>query len=245
MVWAEEIVSSAENVRRYVGLLGEMSTGKLVIGTGAYFADSVLATAVGNILMDNPLLNIKIIRGAWKDVERLLLKRQVDLFLGWTDEAATSKDIAVTTILSDPIVLFCRKQHPLMQRDKMDLKDVLEFPMVGPMVPEELLERINRFRYKYTGIDRPLLAVEFDSYSEVRKIAEISDCVGGLPESCMIPYFKDGQLVKLPVTFPGLKGRAGISYLKGRTLLPATKLIIEELTKIVLTREREVDRSDG
>jgi len=240
IAWAEVTIASSLNVKRYIDLLSGVSTGKLVIGSGAYFADSVLAEAVGKVIKTSPSLNIKIIRGPWKDAERMLLNRQIDLFLGWTDETTTSMDIAVKTLLTEPIVLFCRKDHPLLSRNEPNLGDVLEFPIAGPMVPDEVLEKIDKFRYEYTDVDQPLLAVEFDSYSEVRKIVQLSDCVGGLPESCMLPYFKDGMFHRLPVSFPGLSGRAGISYLKGRTLLPATELLIEELTKIVQGRSQEL-----
>lgn len=244
MDWAEETITSSINVKRYVELLSGASTGKLVIGTGAYFADSVLAEAVGKVIKKSPSLNIKVIRGTWKNAERMLLNREIDLFLGWTDDTSRSNDITIKTLLTDSIILFCRKHHPLLRRYKLELGDVLKFPLAGPMVPDEVHEKIDRFRYEFTGVDQPLLAVEFDSYSEVRKVVELSDCIGGLPESCMLPYFKNGLLKRLPVSFPGLTGRAGISYLKGRTLLPATKFIIDELTKNVQERSRELGQNE-
>jgi len=244
MLWAEETITSSINVKRYVELLSGASTGKLVIGTGAYFADSVLAEAVGKVIKKSPSLNIKVIRDTWKNAERMLLNREIDLFLGWTDDTSRSNDITIKTLMTDPIILFCRKHHPLLRRYTLELGDVLKFPIAGPMVPDEVHEKIDRFRYEFTGVDQPLLAVEFDSYSEVRKVVELSDCIGGLPESCMLPYFKNGLLKRLPVSFPGLTGRAGISYLKGRTLLPATELIVEELTKIVKERSRELGQNE-
>jgi DNA-binding transcriptional LysR family regulator len=244
-VWAEEIVTSTLNIKRYVELLSDASTGKLIIGTGAYFADSVLAEVVGKVIKKNPSLNIKVIRITWKSAERMLINRDIDLFLGWTDDTTRSKDITVKILLTDPIILFCRRHHPLLQRYKPELGDVLKFPIAGPMVPDEVQENIDRFRYEFTGVDQPLLAVEFDSYSEVRKVVELSDCVGGLPESCMIPYLKDGPFERLPVSFPGLTGRAGISYLKGRTLLPANELIIEELVQVIQGRVLELSQSAG
>ncbi len=240
MAWAEETVSSAGNIRRFLDLLSNASTGKIIIGTGAYFADSVLAAAVGIVIKNNPSLNIKVVRDSWKNAQRKLLDRQIDLFLGWTEENWRSNDISVKTILSDPIVLFTRTHHPLLGKNKMDLGDVLEFPLAGPMIPDEIHQKIDKFRFEYTGVDRPLLAVEFDSYSEVRKIVQLSDCVGGLPESCMLPFFREGSMVRLPVSFPGLKGRTGISHLKDITLLPAARFIIQELTEILQDRLRKM-----
>jgi DNA-binding transcriptional LysR family regulator len=238
--WAQNAITNTDNIIRHIQLLRSMSTGKLIIGTGAYFADSFLAEALGKVIKKNPSLNIKVIRIIWNNAERMLLNREIDLFLGWTDENKTVKDITVKTIITDPIVLFTRKGHPLLRRYKPDLDDVFKYPIAGPMVPDEVQEKIDRFRYEFTGVDQPLLAVEFDSYSEVRKIVQLSDCVGGLPETIMLPYFTDGSFEKLPVSFPGLTGRAGISYLKGRTLLPAMELIVEELTKIVQEGAREL-----
>jgi len=244
--WAENAITNTDNIKRQIHLLSAMSTGRLVIGTGAYFADSVLAEAVGKMIKKNPSLQIKVIRETWEKAEEMLLNRQIDLFLGRTDETSISENITVKTLLNDPIALFCRMQHPLVRRFKLELIDVLEFPMAGPMIHEEVHEELDQYRFELTGVHRPLLAIEFDSYSELRKVVQLSDCVGMLLESCMIPYFKEGLFKRLPVSFPGMTARAGISYLKDRTLLPATELIIKELTEIVQERSREVGISvDG
>ena len=160
--WAVGAVTNTENVKRQIDLLGSMSTGRLVVGTGAYFADSVLAEAVAGLITKKPGLRIKIVRDTLRNAEGLLLNRQIDLFLGWTEESSTSKNITFKTLIFDPILLFCRNGHPLLRVDKPDLGDILEYPIAGPMVPEEIETTINRFRARYTGVDKPLLAVEFD-----------------------------------------------------------------------------------
>jgi DNA-binding transcriptional LysR family regulator len=239
--WAKEAVANTENVKRQIDLLNSMSTGQLVVGTGAYFADSILAESVARLISKKPGLRIKILRDTLKNAEKLILNRKIDLFLGWTEESNPSKEIMFKTLIKEPIVLFCRNGHPLVGMDKPDMKEVLKYPFAGPMVPNEVREMIDLFRQKYTGLDDPLLTVEFDSYSEVRKVVELSDCVGGLPESSMQPYFDKGIFVRLSASFPGLKGRAGISFLKYRTLLPAAELLIEELTWIVKNRSGELN----
>jgi len=239
MAWAEETITSSRNVKRYVDLLMDASIGSLIIGTGAFFDDFILATALSRLLKKYPRLNIRVTRDTGKNAESMLLQRQIDIFLGMIDGTLKSEDVIVNSIETGPVMIFCRKDHPLLKISDPDMAVVLRYPFIGPIVPEEIRVKADRYRYELTGEDRPFIDIEFDSYAQIRKIVELSDCVGGLPESIMTPYLNEGLLVRLPVSLPGIKHYASISYLKGRTLLPATELLIGELTKIVQGRSRE------
>jgi DNA-binding transcriptional LysR family regulator len=233
MLWAQETIDSSQNIKRYVDLLSKASTGKLVIGTGAYFDDFILVMALSRLLEKYPKLNIRVIRDTGKNAENMILNSQIDIFLGMIDGTLKTEDIFVKTFETGPITLFCRRGHPLLKIFDPDLAAVLEYPFVGPIVPEEIRVKADRFRYELTGEDRPLIDIELDNYAQIREIVKLSYCIGGLPESIMIPYLNDGSLVRLPVSLPGIKHYTSISYLKNRTLLPATRLIIEKLTEIV------------
>ncbi len=237
MLWAQETINSSQNIKRYVDLLSEASTGTLVVGTGTYFADSVLAIALSRLLERYPKLNIRIIRDTGKNAEKMILSRQIDIFLGWSDDILKTHDILVNTIKTGPIVIFCRMGHPLLKICNPDLGAIFKYPFVGPIVPEEHRIRIDRFRYDLTGGHRPFFDIEFDSYPEVRRIVELSDCIGALPESNMIPFLNDDLFARLPVSLD-ITHTVSISYLKERSLLPAAEYLIEELMKVVQEKLR-------
>ena len=240
MEWAEETVASSGNIKRYVDLLSEASTGTLVIGTGSYFMDNILAIALSRFLLRYPKLFIRVIKATGRNAENMLLSQEIDIYLGLIDGALKTKDIFVKTIETGSIIIFCRKGHPLLNISGPDLAVVLKYPFVGPIAPEEIRVIADRYRYELTGENRPFMDIEFDSYAQIRKIVELSDCVGGLPESIMAPYLNDGLFVGLPVSLPDITHTTSISYLKNRTFLPATKLLVEELTKLVEERSREL-----
>jgi DNA-binding transcriptional LysR family regulator len=243
MEWAEETVESSLNIKRYVHLLSEASTGTLVIGTGSYFMDNILSVALGKFLERYPNLSIRVIKDTGKNAGNMLLNHEIDIFLGMIDGTLKSKDIMVKTFETGPITIFCRQSHPLLNISRPDLVVVLKYPLVGPIPPEEVRVQIDRYRYELTGKERPFIDVEFDSYAQIRKLVEISNCVGGLPESIMAPYLNDGLFVRLPISLPGIKHFTSISYLRDRTFLPATRLLVEELTKIVEEGSRQLSRN--
>ena len=243
MEWAEETVESSRNIKRFVDLLSEASTGALVIGTGSYFMDNILAIALSRFLRRYPKLIIKVIKATGRNAENMLLSQEIDIYLGLIDGALKTEDIFVKTIETGPMIIFCRKGHPLLNISGPDMALVLKYPFIGPIAPEEIRVQANRYRYELTGENRPFMDIEFDSYAQIRKIVELSDCVGGLPESIMTPYLNDGLFVGLPVSLPGIKHFTSISYLRDRTFLPATKFIVEELTKIVEEGSRELSRN--
>jgi DNA-binding transcriptional LysR family regulator len=238
--WAKETLSTSTNLLRHVELLENISTGMLVIATGPYFADSFLASAIAGVINRHPSIHIKVVRDVWKNAERMLVNREVDLFLGWIDEPVMSTNLKTITLISDTLVLFCRENHPIMEKMAPKFEDILKFPFAAPMLPEALLNAIDRSTDKYSVVRKPFVSVEFDTYSELRKIVEMSDCIGGLPENCIIPHLDKGSLKRIPVSIPGAGGSLGVSFLKGTTMLPGTKLIINELTKAVEARDQQV-----
>ncbi len=243
MVWAEKTIASSLNVKRYVDLLSKASTGTLVIGTGSYFMDNILSVALGKFLQRYPKLHIRVIKDTGKNAENMLLNQEIDIFLGTIDGTLKGEDIKVKTLETGPVTIFCRQSHPLLNISRPDLAVVFKYPVVGPIPPEEVRVQIDRYRYELTGEERPFIDVELDSYAQVRKLVETSNCVGGLPESIMTLYLNDGLFVGLPVSLPSIKHFTSISYLRERTFLPATRLLVEELTKIVQERALELGQN--
>lgn len=234
--WAQEILASSSNVKRHISFLEDVSTSRLIIAVGPYFADSFLAEAIAEVINRHPAMNIKVFGDTWKNAEGLLLNREVDLFLGWIDQPLSKENLSVIDIIQDSMVIFCRDNHPILEVSNPGMDDIMKFPFAGPVIPEPIQKAIDRMVPGTMGPTRPFLAVEFDKYSEVRKIVELTDCIGGLPGHCMRPFLGKGTLRQVPFSIPGAGGTLGASFLKGGTMLPGTKLIIEELTRVVKER---------
>lgn len=237
--WAEDTLASSTNLKRRVKLFENISTGMLVIATGPYFADSFLAEAIAEVINKHPSIHIKVIRDIWKNAERMLVNREIDLFLGWIEEPIMSSNLATITLISDSMVLFCRESHPILEESAPGIKDIIKYPFAGPLLPGAVQDAVDRLSTGFEVLAQPFVSVEFDTYSEVRKIVEMSDCIGGLPGNCVNPFLNKGSLKKIPFSFPGAGGSLGISFQKGSTLLPGTKLIIKELTAAVEARDQQ------
>jgi DNA-binding transcriptional LysR family regulator len=232
--WADKTIASSENLKRQVGLLEELFAGTFVVGTGPYFSDFILAEIISKVLKKHPQLKITVKMDQWRNLEELLLSHEIDLFLGYIDEVKNPKEITVKELLREPVAIFCRKGHPLLNSRNLKFEDIFQYPLAGPAIPENLQEAINKNLSDLMGPEvggQPLLSIKFDSYSEIRRIVELSDCIGGLPDSSVKPFLRDGKLVQLPISIEGLFSSAGIAYLKDRTLLPSTELFIEEISK--------------
>jgi DNA-binding transcriptional LysR family regulator len=232
--WARNTVASSENVKRFVGLMGDPGAGTVIVGSGPYFSDFTLAETISRLMEKHPRMRIKVRRDRWRNLEDLLINQEIDLFIGYVDEIKHPKEIAVIDLVREPVILFCRKGHPLLTADSLNLKDVFEYPVAGPPIPDALLQTVTNTPGDIPGFgedNQQVLNVEFDSYQGVRRVVGLSDCVGGLPESSVTPFLETGKLAKLPVAIEGLYGTAGMAYLKDRTLLPAVELFIEEIRK--------------
>jgi DNA-binding transcriptional LysR family regulator len=233
LTWAEEVINSSQNIRRYLSMLKNGETGTFVVGAGAFLSHSFLALALSKVLNRYPNTKIKIVRDSGQNAESMILNRQVDVFLGWIDPILETGTIRTHSFEIGSIAMFCRKGHPLTQIPEPEICEILKYPFVGPIVPKRVQPKADRIRMEYTGEDRPLIDIEIDSYSEIKTLVENSDCVGSLPEYAVNGFLEVGGIVRLPVDLPRVSGVSGISYLEGERLPPVTEHLIEQLLLVV------------
>lgn len=228
---ARKITAEAVEIRRDFDLLLGSSAGHLSLGTGPIAAEWILAPAVGRIIEKHPSLTISTeIDDPVSSLESLQLG-EIDLFVGDVTEARGVKRFEVIDLPRLPIIMFCRSDHPLLQKSRIKIPDLQKYPLVGPKLPTRA--------YLWFG-DRPLRkdeaaflagpwAVECDNFAFLKQIVRSSLGISGAPRDVIREDLDKGILADLQVVEPKFTPHGGIVRIKHRTALPAVDALVSEI----------------
>ncbi|MGQ0620614.1 MAG: LysR family transcriptional regulator [Panacagrimonas sp.] len=131
---AGETTSALDQARREIELLRNLDSGKVIVGSDPWMADIIVAPALARLLRKYPRLRFRLHTQGWDELQRELLARRVDVYVGSPFDALDPGIALRTFDMSSPVIL-CRRDHPLTRLPKIEIKDVLPYPLLVPKLP--------------------------------------------------------------------------------------------------------------
>lgn len=113
------------------------------VGCHSYTHLFLLSKALGQMAKEFPTLHPRLRVVSFPHLYRLLDEEEVDALVGFQDKAPG----VYRELLRSPIVLVCPQEHPLASRDKIQLSDLKEFPLIlsgAGMAPSQVLQLQSR-----------------------------------------------------------------------------------------------------
>jgi DNA-binding transcriptional LysR family regulator len=230
---AEAILSEVAELRREVDLLAGRETGEITVGVGPAMSETYVTRAIARLVQRRPAARIDVRVDHWSQLSEWLDEGRIDLYVA--DAAVTRGESHVHVIPTPPeeLVWFCRSQHPLASAKNVTRKQLLQYPLVTPRMPEWasrwFAEGVDQGETR--GIEHRINAVECENYTMLKHMVLAGNCVSAALRSTIQAELSHGLLVVLPVKAPILRTHAGIVYLRERTLSPLAEALIEEVLK--------------
>lgn len=131
---ARSTTMALDQARREIELLRNLDSGKVIIGSDPWMADIIVAPALARLLHKYPKLRFRLRTQGWDELQSELIARHVDVYVGSPFDAQDSGIDVRTFDMSSPVIL-CRHDHPLTRLPKIEIKDVLPFPLLVPKLP--------------------------------------------------------------------------------------------------------------
>jgi DNA-binding transcriptional LysR family regulator len=197
-----------------------------------------------NFVEQFPRVSVQLHARDWDELLRELRSRELDFFVAETSTLQREPDLEIVPMPSRHAVYFvARADHPLAERSKVTVADVLEWPFVSPSrIPPRILDPFlaaHRTVSRTRSTSRPFPSIQCNGLAPVKRILATSDAVTGTILSCIATELETGQLVLLG-TEPWLNLHYGIVSLKGRPWTEAAAKFHE----FVLEAEREAAREE-
>lgn len=131
---ARSTTMALDQARREIELLRNLDSGKVIIGSDPWMADIIVAPALARLLSKYPKLRFRLRTQGWDELQSELIARRVDVYVGSPFDVKDPSIDLRTFDMSSPVIL-CRHDHPLTRLPKIEIKDVLPYPLLVPKLP--------------------------------------------------------------------------------------------------------------
>lgn len=125
---AKQLLADAEGLGRYANTLGEDIAGTLRIVGFPTFTPMLLPSLMKKFIETYPEASIQCDESHQKDIIQSLVDGRYELAL--TYDLQIPSDIEFEPIMEFPAYAVLAQDHPLAQREELELKELAEYPMV-------------------------------------------------------------------------------------------------------------------
>ena len=151
--------------------------GALRIGVGPASIEWRLVSSLALLLRRHPSIRFDICGGTFERTVQQLRTGAVDVALGFDAAYADWPDIRREQIAPVRSIHFVRKDHPILERDQISMKDVTDFPYIGPSDGRPYGVVIRKL-FEDQGLDWQRCVHTVDYFPAVKQIVERSDAIG-------------------------------------------------------------------
>ena len=229
----QPLVADANELVREIDLMRGVCAGPLAIGIGPAMSESPVIDAIAHLIDGRSDVRIQIRVDHWHQLSEWLLDRKIDLFIADITEAKRDDRFDCRPLPRAKLVWFCRAEHPLVKRKRITRRDLLQYPLATPRMPEWASDwfAVGLKSDAPTG-ELPFASlIECENYAMLKRLVLGSDCVSAALTPTIAQEVAAGTILPLKVKAPQLTTQAGIVTLTGRTLSPLADALIRDLTR--------------
>jgi DNA-binding transcriptional LysR family regulator len=218
---AREILNGMLDLEHEVALLHGLGPGLVRVGAGPAGRVALVPLAVARFCDRHPRARVELVLGAWRELTRALLEREIDFFVGERSEAEGDPRFEVAPLRSVAGVWVCRAGHPLLARGTLRLHELAEYPLAIPSIPDRMQELL--------GALAKAGWIRCEDVLMLRAVVLASNAVGLQAWRSVREELERGRLAALPVEdFRGAT-RPGVVWLRQRKLSSIAADLVDEL----------------
>ncbi|MEZ5753063.1 MAG: LysR substrate-binding domain-containing protein [Paracoccaceae bacterium] len=180
--------------------------------------------AVAGFQKANPDINLVVDGRSYSDAMSRIRDGSIDFAVGRLIAPRDLGGLSFRELFSEPILFCAHKDHPLAGRESVTLADIDQFTVITPFRAAIVWDEMQRFLLARGRTDLRSV-IESSSYEFIRSLMRVTDSIGWLSRSMVLPELNSGEFVKLGIDVDALRGAVGITYPGGSRLsAPARQL---------------------
>jgi DNA-binding transcriptional LysR family regulator len=239
---AREVVGQLDSIKRDVDLLRGLEVGEVLVGSGPYPAEGLLAVCVHRLIERYPGLRFLIHVDNWRRLGEAVRRGELDLFVADMTDALTDEALETIELEQEDGVWFVGAGHPLRGRRRIPPSELATYPVAAPKAPAWLMDWLQRVFHETCEGLRLAWTVECDDYALVKRIVAQGRCFSAAPRSIVNEELERGVLIELDVAAPTVQSRTGIVFARNRLMPPAAEALVAELIHVSESRMPKVGR---
>ena len=236
---ARRLVDDVAELQRAIDLINDPETGLVTVGIGPAMSETYVAEAIAALVQRRPRVQVAVRVDHWRQLSKWLAAGELDFYVADVGDAAIDKRFHYTSLPPVNFVWFCRKAHPLANRNKQEVtrEDLLRFPIASPKMPRWATEWFQAASVDEGTVPRQLPAIECESYTMLKRLVYSSDCVSAALQQTLVSELDDNSFVVLSVDAPPLTTHAGIVRLSDRTPTALAEELIADIEDLAERRD--------
>jgi DNA-binding transcriptional LysR family regulator len=237
IVRAEALLVQAAELERDMGLMKGLGLGRFSVAMGVHAAGVSGNRAVSDLLREHPGLQVRIELRHWRDVERMVRHRQVDIGFAEISLLQGLPELHLEPVGGHELVFFCRSGHPLLAGPAVTTAALDAYPFAGVPIPARLADLFPRNRNvdETTGDICPPILVE--DFTAACAVVAGTDAFAAATPLQIENALRRGEVSLVPFRAPWLRLDYGFIQLASRNPSPASEAFIR--------RVKDIERSAG
>jgi LysR family transcriptional regulator of gallate degradation len=228
---AKRILAEMRHMRADVSAHFGKLAGSVTIGTLPLGRTLVVPTAIAAAVDLYPGLRVTMIESPYEQLVSLLRCGEVDMVFGALRCVHPSEGLKTEHLFSDQMSIVARAGHPLAQRDRLDLEDLLEerWILARPDTPGR---RLVEASFHEAGLPAPVPSVETGDLALLRLMLVCSNMITAISAQQLFFELHAGTIVELPVELANTTRQIGLTLREGALLSPAATVVLEEIRRL-------------
>ncbi len=228
---AEKIVSASTQLENEIAQFSNLQSGQLKFGVGPFPAETSFSRTIGLFNEQFPNIHIQSLVNNWEHLHSLLLNEKIEFFVAEISELKNRDNLEISPLQSHPGVFFCRQNHPVLEKDSINMADCMQYSMILPKLPQRLVEFINTNNQSHDQ-QEDYAFIECDNVGMSKEIVLNSNAIGIGVYSFISDILQNNSVKIIPFHPEFMKTIHGIVKLKNHTLSPAAEQFISILKQV-------------
>ncbi|HTW17647.1 MAG TPA: LysR substrate-binding domain-containing protein [Nocardioides sp.] len=221
---ARSIIAQLRDAGSQIELLDRAEAGRVRVGTHLAGSNLLLPNAIASLKAERPRLTV-VVREATPDLlTNALLAGEIDLMVGRLMSAAPAQ-LSQERLYLEPITLVARAGHPVHQRRKPRLTDLVDYPWIFPIAQTVLRAELEE-TFIAEGAKIPENRVECTSILTLRHLLITTDSIAALP---LLISHNDPELAAIRTDLPLIPRSVGVTMPGDRQRTPAAEALLQHL----------------
>ena len=230
-----DILNKEKELRREIFLIQGIEVGELSIGAEPFPFEISVSHAVAKLITWYPKLQVRIDKGSPPAIVNRVMTGDIDIGVADTRHCEDFARLTVELLPEHAVACCCRRGHPLAGRRSLSLEDLLDFPIVGTVMPPALADLLSRSHAagrvnEDTKNFHPAITV--DSLFAARNIALGCDALLPITPGCIARELESGDLEILDFTAPWMDHQYGFISRKDRTHSPVAMEFMARMREV-------------
>lgn len=239
---ARSVLAELRTAGEEVLLLQSGQLGTVTVGTHLAGSNLLLPRAIAGLKSEHPKLTVVVREGTPDTLQQLLLAGDLDLTVGRLSSTVPVR-LEQERLHQEPIRLVARAGHPVHDRPRVSLADLVSFPWIFPVAQTALRAELEAVFF-HEGLPLPADRVECTSMLTLRNLLISTDVIAALP---MFIAVDDAALRILPTPLSSIRRSVGVTLPKDRAPSAAAAVLLTHLRQEgarLAELEREYARSE-